>query len=81
MEGTKLTSIRLEKRTSDKIDKIAFKETYYNRSDVINNILRCVLFKFTEDQIQDMVRRYRWSNNKCITQFEVTNELEPLKID
>lgn len=79
MEGTKLTSIRLENRTSDKIDEIVRKEIYYKRSDVINNILRCVLFKFTEGQIQDMVRRYRWQGNKCITQFEVTAEIEPLK--
>ncbi len=77
MEGTKLTSIRLEQRTSDKIDKIVKDMTYYKRSDVINNILRCVLFKFTEEQIREMVHRYRWYNNKCITQFEVTNELEP----
>lgn len=81
MEGTKLTSIRLEKRTSDKIDEIVRKEIYYKRSDVINNILRCVLFKFTEGQIHEMVQRYRWHNNKCITQFEVTKELEPLKRD
>lgn len=81
MEGTKLTSIRLEQKTSDKIDEIVKDLTYYTRSDVINNILRCVLFKFTEGQIREMVNRYRWYNNKCLTQFEVTNELESLKRD
>lgn len=81
MEGTKLTSIRLEKRTSDKIDEVIKKERYYTRSDVINNLLRCVLFKFTEGQIHEMMLRYRWNRNKCITQFEVTNELEPPKRD
>lgn len=81
MEGTKLTSIRLEQKTSDKIDKIVKDLTYYTRSDVINNVLRCVLFKFTEGQIREMVHRYRWSKNKCLTQFEVTNELEPPKRD
>lgn len=81
MEGTKLTSIRLEKKTSDKIDEIVEKEIYYKRSDVINNILRCVLFKFTGGQIRDMVHRFRWSGNKCITQFEVTNEIELPKRD
>lgn len=79
MERTKLTSIRLEKETFDKIEEIVENESYYKRSDVINNILTCVLTKFDSGQIREMVHRYRWSRNVCITNFEVTKELEPYK--
>lgn len=77
MERTKLTSIRLETDTLEKIEKVVGRERYYNRSEVINNLLRCVLTKFTERQVRDMMRRYRWQNNVCVTNFEITNELEP----
>lgn len=77
MERTKMTSIRLEMETSDKINEIVQRERYYTRSDVINNIMRCVLTKFTDGQIHKMMQRYSWERNKCITEFEPTKELEP----
>ena len=79
MERIKLTSIRLETDTLEKIDEIVKRESYYKRSEVINNLLRCVLTKFTTGQVHDMVQRWRWIQNKCITNFEVTQELEPYK--
>lgn len=79
MERTKLTSIRLEKEIFEKIEELSINERYYNRSDVINNILKCVLTKFDSGQIIEMVHRYRWNRNVCITNFEVTKELEPYK--
>lgn len=79
MERTKLTSIRLETEIVEKIEEIIKRESYYKRSDVINNLLRCVLTKFTTGQVHYMMQRWRWDYNKCITNFEVTQELEPYK--
>lgn len=79
MERTKLTSIRLETDTLEKIEKLVERGRYWNRSEVINNLLRCVLTKFTDGQVHEMMQSYRWRNNICITEFEVTEELEPYK--
>lgn len=79
MERTKLTSIRLETDVLEKIEKVVGRERYYNRSEVINNLMRCVLTKFTDGQVHEMMQRYRWYNNICVTNFEITDELETYK--
>lgn len=77
MDRTKLVSVRLETETFDKIEKIVARETYYKRSDVINNLLKAVLDNFDEGQIHDMMYRWKWNGNVVKTQFEVTKELKP----
>ncbi len=77
MERTKLVSVRLETETYDKIEKIVARETYYKRSDVINNLLKAVLDNFDDGQIHDMMHRWKWMKNVVNTQFEVTKELKP----
>lgn len=77
MERTKLVSVRLETETFEKIEKIVDRETYYKRSDVINNLLKAVLDNFDDGQIHDMMYRWKWDRNVVNTQFEVTKELKP----
>lgn len=77
MERTKLVSVRLETETYDKIEKIVARETYYKRSDVINNLLKAVLDNFNDGQIHDMMYRWKWTRNVVNTKFEVTDELKP----
>ena len=77
MERTKLVSVRLETETYDKIEKIVARETYYKRSDVINNLLKAVLDNFDDGQIHNMMYRWKWDRNVVNTQFEVTKEIKP----
>lgn len=77
MERTKLVSVRLETETFNKIEKIAERETYYKRSDVINHLLKAVLDNFDDGQIRDMMYRWKWDRNVVKTQFEITKELKP----
>lgn len=77
MKRTKLVSVRIETETYDKIEKIVARETYYKRSDVINNLLKAVLDNFDDGQIHDMMNRWKWDRNVVNTQFEVTKELKP----
>ena len=77
MERTKLVSVRIETETYDKIEKIVARETYYKRSDVINNLLKAVLDNFDDGQIHDMMNRWKWDRNVVNTLFEVTKELKP----
>lgn len=77
MDRTKLVSVRLEIETFNKIEKIAERETYYKRSDVINHLLKAVLDNFDDGQIRDMMYRWKWNGNIVKTQFEITKELKP----
>lgn len=79
MERTKLTSIRLELDTLAEIEEIVNNERYYKRSDVINNILAAVFRNFTENEIRNMVYRYKWWQNVVDTKFEPTKELKTPK--
>lgn len=79
MDTTKLTSIRLESKTIEKIDNFVKTRTYWKRSNVINNILAAVLENFTPWEIYQMVQRYTWENNKVNAKFEITQEIKPLK--
>lgn len=77
MDRTKLVSVRLETETFEKIEKIVKRETYYKRSDVINNLLKAVLDNYDDGQIHDMMNRWKWDRNVVNTQFEITKELKP----
>ena len=79
MERTKLTSNRLELDTLAEIEKIVENERWYKRSDVINNILAAVFQNFTENEIRNMVYRFKWYQNVVDAKFEPTKELKPLK--
>ena len=79
MDKTKLTSIRIETKTYERIERFSVDMRYYKKSEVINNILTAVFENFTDEQIRDMISRYKWWKNKVETKFEPTQELKPLK--
>lgn len=53
---TKLTSIRLDEEVLQKIETFVGKHRYWNRSNVINNILSSVLSNFDPGEVYDIVR-------------------------
>lgn len=73
----KLTSIRLDSDTLKKVEKVTVKHRYWNRSDIINNVLRAVFENFDDDAIYDMIRYYAWQKNVVNCNFEITDELKP----
>lgn len=79
MDKTKLTSIRIEAETYEKIERYTAEIRWYKKSQIINNILTAVFENFTDQQIRDMISRYKWWRNKVETKFECTKELKPLK--
>lgn len=71
---TKLTSIRLDEEVLQKIEEFVKVHRYWNRSNVINNILGSVLANFENGEIYDMVRTplYRGYEVEChykVTEF------------
>lgn len=77
MERTKLTSIRLRTDVLEKIEKAVADHRYWKRSDVINNVLNCVLTNFTPSEVYDMLREYNWRSNVIDCHFKITDQLKP----
>ena len=76
MNGTTLTSIRLDNDTLEYIGKFLKKHSYWKRSEVINGILAAVTQNFTDWEVYQMLQRYNWSRNKVDAHFEITKELK-----
>ena len=77
MNQTKPVSVRMDEELLAKIDEISKRHTYWNRSQVICNLLEAVVTKFDAGAIYNMLRHYYYRRNKVIAKFEVTDELEP----
>ena len=77
MNQTKPVSVRMDEELLAKIDAIVERHTYWNRSQVICNLLETVVTKFDSGSIYNMLRHHYYRRNKVIAKFEVTDELEP----
>lgn len=69
---TKLTSIRLEEEVLQEIEKFVKVHRYWNRSNVINNILSSVLTNFKFGEVYDMVRTPLYRGYEIECHYEVT---------
>lgn len=70
--STKLTSIRLEEEVLQKIEEFVKVHRYWNRSNVINNILGSVLSNFEKGEIYDMVRTPLYRGYEVNCHYEIT---------
>ena len=74
MSRKKLTSVRLDEKIIQKADEFVAKHRYWNRSDVINNLLLAALLNFSEVEVYEMVKAWEWRSRKVNTKFEKTEE-------
>lgn len=70
--STKLTSIRLEEEVLQKIEEFVKVHRYWNRSQVINNILASVLKNFESGEIYDMVRTPLYRGYEVDSHYKIT---------
>lgn len=61
-KNLKLTSVRIDPDTLEKIGKFADKHHYWTKNGVINSVLTAVFSRFPEKDIYDMVRD--WNGQK-----------------
>lgn len=69
---TKLTSIRLEEEVLQKIEEFVRGHRYWNRSQVINNILGSILTNFKNGEIYDIVRTPLYRGYEVDCHYEIT---------
>lgn len=71
MENKKLTSVRLDPQTIEKVDAFVRKHYYWKRGTVISCVLDAVFDCFDEKSIYDMVRYWRGSNKNASGSFSL----------
>lgn len=69
---TKLTSIRLEEEVLQKIEAFVKVHRYWNRSQVINNILSSVLRNFDPGEVYDIVRSPLYRGYEVDCHYKIT---------
>lgn len=77
-KNLKLTSVRLDPDTLDKIEEFLKKHEYWTKNAVINNILTVVMDRFSDRDIYDMCRTCKF-DKEPITAIYKINEVPKLK--
>lgn len=76
-KNLKLTSVRLDPDTLEKIDEFLKKHEYWTKNGVINNVLTTVMERFSDRDIYDMCRTCKF-DKEPITAIYKINEVPKL---
>lgn len=70
-KNLKLTSVRLNPDTLERIEKFVTKHEYWTKNTVINMILSTVMERFDDRDIYDMVRTASWDKNPITAIYRI----------
>lgn len=73
-KNLKLTSVRIDPDTLEKINQFAQKHYVWTKNAVINSILTAVMERFSDDDIYDMCRTSYFANDPITAIYKI-NEL------
>ena len=73
----KLTSVRIDPDTLEKLEKFTANHYYWTRNAVINNILTAVVNRFSENDIYDMVRTNTFSKDPITAVYRINQVPNP----
>ena len=73
----KLTSVRIDPATLEKLDKFVSRHDYWTRNAVINQILTAVVNRFDEKAIYDMVRTWRFLREPVTAIYKINEVPKP----
>lgn len=76
-KNLKLTSVRLDPDTLEKIEEFLKRHEYWTKNAVINNILTAVMERFSDRDIYDMCRTCKF-DKEPITAIYKINEVPKL---
>ena len=75
----KLTSVRIDPDTLEKIDEFLKKHEYWTKNAVINCVLTTVMNRFSERDIYDMVRTWKFDNEPITAIYRINEVPKPKK--
>ena len=73
----KLTSVRIDPATLEKLDKFVSRHDYWTRNAVINQILTAVVNRFDDKAIYDMVRTWQFQREPVTAIYKINEVPKP----
>lgn len=70
-KNLKLTSVRLNPDTLERIEKFIGRHEYWTKNAVINNIITTVMERFDDRDIYDMVRTTSWDRSPITAIYKI----------
>lgn len=76
-KNLKLTSVRLDPDTLEKIEMFVQKHDYWTKNGVINSILTAVMERFSERDIYDMCRTWQFTKEPITAIYKINEVPKP----
>lgn len=76
-KNLKLTSVRLDPDTLDKIDEFVKEHDYWTKNAVINSILTTVMERFSRRDIYDMCRTWQFTKQPITAIYKINEVPKP----
>lgn len=76
-KNLKLTSVRLDPDTLDKIDEFLKRHEYWTKNAVINNVLTVVMNRFSDRDIYDMCRTCKFDREPITAIYKINEVPKP----
>ena len=76
-KNLKLTSVRLDPDTLEKIDEFLKKHEYWTKNGVINNVLTTVMERFSDRDIYDMCRTCKFDKEPITAIYKINEVPKP----
>lgn len=76
-KNLKLTSVRLDPNTLDKIDEFLKRHEYWTKNGVINNVLTTVMERFSDRDIYDMCRTCKFDREPITAIYKINEVHKP----
>lgn len=76
-KNLKLTSVRIDPDTLEKINEFLKKHEYWTKNAVINNVLTAVMDRFSDRDIYDMCRTSYFTNDPITAIYKINEVPKP----
>ena len=76
-KNLKLTSVRLDPDTLEKIEEFLKRHEYWTKNAVINNILTAVMERFSDRDIYDMCRTCKFDKEPITAIYKINEVPKP----
>ena len=76
-KNLKLTSVRIDPDTLEKINEFLKKHEYWTKNAVINNVLTAVMDRFSDRDIYDMCRTCKFDREPITAIYKINEVPKP----
>ena len=79
-KNLKLTSVRIDPDTLEKIEEFLKRHEYWTKNAVINNVLTAVMERFSDGDIYDMCRTCKFDKEPITAIYKINEVPKPKEV-